>query len=773
MVTWVRYAIVPALVNSRGDWIGSLGTKRPSAEIRTSPKTMKKKEYSVEIGGKTMIAEFNDWADQASGSVLLKYGNSAVFATVVMGSKDSNLDYFPLSVEYEEKFYAAGAILGSRFMRREGRPSDEAVLSGRIVDRTIRPLFPKGLKRDVQVIISVISIEDYDTDILAVNAASLAIATSNIPWNGPVSAVRVGLLEGSNELLINPSYGQRSDELPPMATLDLTVSGKDGLVNMIEVNAREVKEEVLESALKRASEEIEKIQAWQKSIVAERGVTKAEFKRADDHPEIPPVFDEIVKPKLEATGGKLDKSTMGELRSTWMKEAGEKLPETLPGKLEQYFELRLDEYVHELAINEGKRVDGRAFDEIRPLFAQAGGISPIIHGTGLFYRGQTHVLAALTLGGPGDAQLIDTIEFQEKKKTFMLHYNFPPFSVGETGRVGSTNRRMIGHGALAEKSLRAVLPSKEEFPYTIRIVADCLASNGSTSMASVCAGTLSLMDAGVPIKRPVAGIAMGMMSDASKNVYKVLTDIQGPEDHHGDMDFKVAGTTEGVTGVQMDVKVEGIPIPVLVEAFAQAKKARLQILDVITNAIGAPRSDISPRAPKILSTRVKVDQIGLVIGPGGKMINGIKDRTKCDDITIEDDGAVFVTGRNGAAEAALKEIIDLTRDYMPGEKFEGEVTRIMDFGAFVKIGPNTEGLVHVSEVAPFRIDHVSEAVKEGDVVPVLLKEIDEKGRYNLSIKAADPEWASRKGLKPSMGGGGNNHGGRPHKTDSRDNRRRF
>jgi polyribonucleotide nucleotidyltransferase len=336
----------------------------------------------------------------------------------------------------------------------------------------------------------------------------------------------------------------------------------------------------------------------------------------------------------------------------------------------------------------------------------------------------------------------------------MLHYNFPPFSVGETGRVGGFNRRMTGHGALAEKSLRPVLPPKETFPYTIRIVADCLASNGSTSMASVCAGTLALMDAGVPITKPVAGIAMGLMSDGK--TFKVLTDIQGPEDHHGDMDFKVAGTKDGVTGVQMDVKVDGIPIPVLAEAFAQAKKARLQILEVITKEIAAPRSDISPRAPKILTTKVKVDQIGLVIGPGGKTINGIREKTACDDITIEEDGTIFVNGRNGAAEAAIKEIEDLTREYVAGDRFEGTVTRLMDFGAFVKIGANAEGLVHVSEVAPFRIDKISDAVKLGDTVPVVLKEIDEKGRYNLSIKAADPEWATRKGLKP--GQGGMNHG---------------
>ena len=734
---------------------------------------MKKKEYSLEIGGKTMTAEFNDWADQANGSVLLRYGNSAVLATVVMSSRESNLDYFPLSVEYEEKFYAAGAILGSRFMRREGRPSDEAVLSGRIVDRTIRPLFPKGLKRDVQIIITVLSIEDYDTDILAVNAASLAIATSNIPWNGPVSAVRVGIEEGSESLIVNPTYGQRQEELPPKARMDLTVSGKDNLVNMIEVNAREIPESIIEKALERASEEIERIQAWQKQIIGERSVAKLDFTKSDAYPEIETLFNEYLAPKLEALNGRMDKGDTGILKSDWVAKAAEKLLETPPSHIDGYFEKRLDEHVHELAIHKDARVDGRAFDQIRPLFAQAGGITPVIHGTGLFYRGQTHVLAALTLGGPGDAQLIDTIEFQDAKKTFMLHYNFPPFSVGETGRMGGANRRMIGHGALAEKSLRAVLPSKDVFPYTIRIVSECLASNGSTSMATVCAGTLALMDAGVPIIRPVAGIAMGLMSDAKKGVYKILTDIQGPEDHHGDMDLKVAGTSEGVTGVQMDVKVDGVPIHVLVQAFAQAKKARLEILEVILKAIPASRPDISPRAPKILSTKVKVDQIGLVIGPGGKMINGIKDRTKCDDITIEEDGTVFVTGRNGAAEAALKEIVDLTREYMVGERFEGVVTRMLDFGAFVKVGANTEGLVHVSEVAPFRIEKISDAIAIGDTVPVVIKEIDEKGRYNLSIKAADPDWAARKGLTPSPGGGGNHNDRRSNKNDRRGPRGKF
>jgi len=699
-----------------------------------------------------MTAEFNDWADQANGSVLVRYGNSAVLATAVMG-KESDKDYFPLSVEYEEKFYAAGAILGSRFMRREGRPSDEAILSGRIVDRTIRPLFPKGMKNEVQVIITVLSLEEYDTDVLAVNAASLALATSDIPWNGPVSAVRIGTEKGQGEFIVNPNYIQRNEAT---AQMDLLACGKDEHINMIEVGAAEVSEEVLSEGLAHASTEIEKIQKWQQMIIAEQGKEKQPFELPALPRDVIAAFQELVIPKQEqavfgSKDGNVGKKNIGILEGEWMKAATEKFPDVPKGRLKAYYEEHIDDYIHDEVISNDRRADGRKLDEIRPLFAQAGGISPVLHGSGIFYRGATHVLAALTLGGPGDAQLIDTIEYQESKKTFMLHYNFPPFSVGETGRVGGLNRRATGHGALAEKALRAVLPGKEIFPYTVRIVCESLASNGSTSMASVCAGTLALMDAGVPITKPVAGIAMGMMSDGE--IHKVLTDIQGPEDHHGDMDFKVAGTADGVTAVQMDVKVNGVPVPVLTNAFAQAKKARLQILDAITKEIPVPRADISPRAPKILTTHVKVDQIGLVIGPGGKMINGIRERTKCDDITIEDDGTIFITGRDGSAEAALKEITDLTREYMVGDKFEGPVVRMMDFGAFVKIGPNQDGLVHVSEVAPFRIAKISDAVQIGDIIPVVLKEIDEKGRYNLSIKAADPEWAARKGLKPDTGGG--------------------
>jgi polyribonucleotide nucleotidyltransferase len=719
---------------------------------------MHKREYSMELGGKKLIAEFTDLADQANGSVIIRYGNSAVLATAVMGGERTGLDYFPLSVEYEEKFYAAGAILGSRFQRREGRPSDEAILSARVVDRTIRPLFNNKIRRDVQVVITVLSIDEDDTDILGVLGASLALGTSDIPWGGPVSAVRVGK-NGGNEFIINPTYTQRGEE----THLDLLACGKDGNINMIEIGASEVDEEIIKAALEKAKEIHSDLQAFQEKIISEIGKEKEIIDAKDISDEIKDLFKAEIEPNM------LDAVFGGDgsyaLKNSWMKLVSEKIEGASLSDAGDYFEERIDQLVHEEALNNDRRQDGRKMDEIRKLYAQAGGISDMIHGVGVFYRGGTHVMSALTLGGPEDAQLMDTIEYQDTKKNYMHHYNFPPFSVGETGRVGGFNRRMIGHGALAEKALIPVLPNKEDFPYTIRIVSETMASNGSSSMASVCGSTLALMDAGVPIKAPVAGIAMGMMSDKSGN-YKILTDIQGPEDHHGDMDFKVAGTSNGITAVQMDIKVDGVPINVLMEAFEQAKIARIVILDTIEKEISAPRENINPRAPQIIITTVKEDQIGLVIGPGGKTINGIKDLTGVTDINIEDDGTVFVTGNNGTAEKAIRMIEELTHEYKKGEKFEtATVTRLMDFGAFVKIGTNTEGLVHISEIAPFRINTVAEALSEGEQVPVIIKEIDEKHRINLSIKDIDPEFASRKGLKPSSNG--NQNGGKQEKGDGK------
>ncbi len=712
---------------------------------------MEKKEYSIEIGGKTLTAQFTDLADQADGSVILRYGNTAVMATAVMGSERSGMDYFPLSVEFEEKFYAAGAILGSRFMRREGRPSEEAILSARVVDRTIRPLFDHSLRRDIQVIVSVLAIDEEDPDVLGVIAASLALGVSSIPWSGPVSAVRIGLVNGDDTFIINPAYAQRTSE---KERLDLLACGKDGNINMIEVGASEVSEETIVKGLENAADVHNELQKWQQSIIEEIGKEKIVIEKPEKSAELLQLFDEKIASKMsEYVFG--DEGAYA-LKKEWMEIISEKLPDE-SANAGDYFEEQIDALVHTEALENNRRQDGRKMDEIRPLYAQAGGVSDIIHGTGIFYRGGTHVLSALTLGGPDDAQLIDTIESQDTKKRYIHHYNFPPFSVGETGRVGGFNRRMIGHGALAEKALVPVLPSKEIFPYTIRIVSETMASNGSSSQASICGSTLALMDAGVPITRPVAGIAMGMMSN-EKGDYKILTDIQGPEDHFGDMDFKVAGTTEGVTAVQMDVKISGVPTTVLSEAFTQAKEARLQILDVMHDAIAEPRENISVRAPKIVSLHIKEDQIGLVIGPGGKTINGIKDETGVDEITIEDDGSVFITGKGEAPEQASKIIEELTHEYTAGEIFDGVVTRIMDFGAFVKIGTNTEGLVHISEFAPFRINNVNDVVSEGETVPVIIKEIDDKNRINLSIKDRDPHFAESKGVQAPKAPKQNDHG---------------
>ncbi|MDO8575492.1 MAG: polyribonucleotide nucleotidyltransferase [bacterium] len=702
---------------------------------------MEKKEFTTVIGGKTLTATFSNLAERAHGSVMIKYGNSIILATAVMSSRvKEGTDFLPLTVEYEEKFYASGQILGSKFVRREGRPSDEAVLSGRIIDRTIRPLFDQWIRNDIQIIITVLSIDQDDPDILGVLGASLAISTSHIPWNGPVSAVRIAKIKGHDDLIINPNYGVRDN---PELEFELVACGKDGKINMIELGGNEVQEETVVSALEFSAKEIEQIQEFQKKIIAEIGKPKKIIAKPIIKNELKNIFKEKVLPLMSEyiMSGIPGGDKIEELRDIWMKEITSAFheDETTEILANDLFEEEVNEYIHNEAIVNNRRADGRGIDEIRPLYAEAGGISPVLHGSGIFYRGQTHVLSALTLGAPGDAQTMDGIEVKGDKR-YIHHYNFPPFSTGETGRSGGMNRRAIGHGALAEKALTPMIPAKEVFPYTIRIVSEALSSNGSTSMASVCGSTIALMDAGVPIKNPVAGISSGVMIKDEKN-FKVLTDIQGPEDHYGDMDFKVAGTKDGVTAIQMDVKVDGIPINILSEAFKKAKTARMTILDVILKAIPAPRKDISPNAPKILTLKVKVDQIGLVIGPGGKNINGIKDETGVDAIDIDDDGTVFITGKNGSAEKAYAAIEGMTKEWKIGDRVnDAVVTRLMDFGAFVKIGPNAEGLVHVSEMAPFRIDVVSKYIKIGQIVPVVVKEIDEKGRLNLSIKQADKDF---------------------------------
>ena len=717
---------------------------------------MTKKEYSIEIGGKKLTAEFTDLAEQANGSVIMKYGDTTALVTATMSKGEKEIDFFPLTVDYEERFYAAGEILGSRFIRREGRPTDEAVLSGRIVDRTIRPLFDQRMRREIQVVITILSINEDDPDILAVIGASLALGVSDIPWNGPVSSVRIGKLKDTDHLIINPIYKDRAEN--PEFEMDLVACGKDGLINMIEVGGKEVQEGVIVAGLEEASKEIEKLQEWQRKIVAEIGKKKQLVALQEISASLKQLFAEKIAPRMmehvfgqapttsasQNLKGQAGNARIYELKGEWMAIAKERFPNEKSSSADELFENEVNNLIHNEAIDNGRRPDGRGMDDVRPLFAKAGGVSKMLHGSGMFYRGQTHILSVLTLGGPGDAQIIDNMEIQEGKKRFLHHYNFPPFSTGETGRIGSTNRRMIGHGALAEKALLPVIPAMEKFPYTIRLVSEAFASNGSTSMGSVCGSTLALMDGGVPITAPVAGIASGLMMRNVKE-YKVLTDIQGPEDHHGDMDFKVAGTKTGVTAVQMDVKVNGVLIPILAEAFEKAKQARYKILEVIGNEIREPRTEISSFAPKIIIVRVKKDQIGLVIGGGGKTINSIKEKTGVDAIDIEEDGTIFISGKEGSADKAAKMIEELTHEYKPGERLIGTVVKIAEFGAFVALNENTDGMVHVSEIAPFRIDRVESVLRVGDKVPVIVKEIDkERGRIKLSIKDADPTFIKRK-----------------------------
>lgn len=704
---------------------------------------MKSKTFSLDLHGKTLTAEFSDLAGQANGSVLLKFGDTVILVTAVMSEREnSGLNYFPLSVEFEEKFYSAGAILGSRFQRREGRPSDEAILSARMIDRTLRPLFNQKIRQDVQVVISVLALGEEDPDVLGVIGASLALATSDIPWHGPVGATRIGLTKDDDKVIINPSYSERE-----VGSFDLEIlsCGKDGTTNMIESTANEVSEDIISSVLIEATKTHKILEDWQKKIISAIGKEKKVEPETTIPDGLKTLFVTEFEKKLSSTlfSNTAGKAHIHELRKVFIETAKEKeMSENVAGEL---FDEAVDTELHRGALEESKRADGRGLDEVRKLFAKAGGISPALHGSGIFYRGGTHIFSALTLGGPDSAQLTDTIENRDSKKQFIHHYNFPPFSVGETGRVGGFNRRMIGHGSLAEKALLPVIPSREDFPYTIRLVSETLSSNGSSSMGSVCASTLALMDGGVAISRPVAGIASGVMTDGNK--YALLTDIQGPEDEYGDMDFKVAGTTEGVTAIQMDVKVDGVSNEIIAEALKKARLARLQILDVITKEISTHRSKLSDRAPQIITLNILPDQIGLVIGGGGKTVNGIKDATGVEDINIEDDGSVFITGKGDTAELAASKIRSLTKVYEVGDSLDVTVTRIADYGAFAKLDEYNEGLIHISEIAPFRIETMKGVLSEGEVVKVKVSKVN-NGKIGLSIKQGTPNFAEQKGLKP-------------------------
>jgi polyribonucleotide nucleotidyltransferase len=674
---------------------------------------------------------------------------------VISKSAEKSLGFFNLTVDYLEKNYAAGLILGGQYNKREGRPSDEAVLSSRIIDRTIRPLFEKHIKNAVQVIITVLSVGQADPGVLGINAASLALAVSDIPWDGPVGAVHIGKVKGESEIKYDEYVPHQGEAVYDM---DLTVCGKEGKIMMIEAMTFEMDEANVGIAFDKAVTHITEIENWQKGIVKEIGKAKLSFPKPATPEEVKQKFAETIgtelmdglfmKGKFEGT---LSKNNITDFEIKWKEIAEEMYPPSADYKTNRandelrniavdYFHHELDRVLHVGALKENRRADGRRMDEVRNLFAQAGGVSPMLHGTGIFYRGETHVFSALTLGGPADMYILDGMEVRGEKR-FMHHYNFPPYSAGETGRVGGMNRREMGHGMLAEKALVPVLPSKMDFPYTIRVVSESMASNGSTSQASICASSLALMDGGVPIKAAVAGIAMGAMIDEDNHTdYKILTDIQGPEDHHGDMDFKIAGTRKGITALQLDIKVGGIAPKILKEALEQAKTARYTILDTIEKEIAQPRADISAKAPKILVMKIKTEQIGLVIGGGGKTVNGIKDKTGAE-ITIEDDGTVFITGKNGSAEAAKKIIEALTKEWRVGDSAEGLVIKILEIGAVVALSEYSDGLVHISEIAPFRVQKVTDVLKEGQRVPVKVVAVDpERGRISLSIKEANKDF---------------------------------
>lgn len=730
-----------------------------------------KDTFEIKVGETPIIIKTTNWAEQASGSCLVSCGETEVLVTAVLSPYSRpDIDYFPLTVEYEERFYAAGKIFGSRFLKRESRPTEEAILTARMIDRAIRPLFPKDFKKEVQVIVTCLSWDgENDPDILGMIGASFALATSNIPWNGPLGAIRVtkNPSTGSgqaSEWKFNSSYGQRKE-----SEMDLTLSAiavpqdeprqgrekGDILINMIEMGAKEVSEKDVLEAYEVAKKELKKIIDVQIQAVKKIGKPKDEFEPAvesDIENEIKEwLGDKLEKainnaPKGDLPAGRQEKilgdaEEIEKIKQELVKYLSEKYPGgSLPaqtGKANHvlaFFEKEIERIIIKNIIEKDHRPDGRKSTDIRPLSCEVA-VLPRAHGSAVFFRGLTRVLSILTLGGPGDQQILEGMEFVGKKR-FLHHYNFPPFSSGETAPMRGPKRREIGHGALVEKALSPMLPEVEKFPYTIRIVSEVVSSNGSTSQASVCAACIALMDAGVPIKEPVAGISIGLAKDEDSGKYKVLTDIQGPEDHYGHMDFKVAGTKNGITAIQMDIKTDGIDKKIMEEALDRAKDARFKILDIIKKEISEPRKSLSPFAPKIFTMTINPSKIGEVVGPKGSVINKIIEECGVT-IDIEDTGIVFITGTDEAGvEKAVNWIKGIVKEIAIGEIFTGTVRKIMDFGAFVDILPGQSGLVHISKFVPYQIRSVTDVVKEGDKIPVKVVSIDELGRINLSAVEA-------------------------------------
>ncbi len=719
------------------------------------------KKFTAQVGNQTLTFATGKLAGQAGGAVTARLGDTLILAAATMSPQPRmGIDFFPLSVDYEERMYAGGKIPGS-FFRREGRPSESAILTARLTDRPLRPLFPKDLRNDVQVIMYALSADEENViDIIAVNAASAALMISDIPWDGPVGAVRVGRVDG--QFIINPTYPEleKSD-------LDLRIAGTRDAILMVECGANEVDEATMVAALELGHKSLQPLIDMQLKMAKEVGKAKSDYKHFSIEDALKQKVLARVESEMEAILGKgLNKTdqyaAIDTLRDTAIAEMASDDVE-LAASVKEAFTAAEKAVVRKRIIERGIRPDGRKPTEIRPIWCEVD-YSPRAHGSGLFTRGETQVLTMATLGTPKEAQELDTLSPIESKR-YMHHYNFPPFSTGEAKPLRGSSRREIGHGALAERALVPVLPSEKEFPYTLRLVSECLSSNGSTSMGSVCGSTLALMDTGVPIKAPVSGIAMGLITDGSK--YKILSDIQGIEDHLGDMDFKVAGTDKGITALQMDIKISGLTTQMMAEALDQAKAGRKHILDKMLEVLPAPRPELKPHAPRITTIMVPVEKIGAIIGPGGKTIRAIQEESGAK-IDIADDGTVFIASDNGDKAKIAKDRIEaLTQTAEIGKIYTGKVVRTTDFGAFVEILPNTDGMVHISQLDSTRVDSVESVVKVGDEVTVMVTDIDPSGKIRLSRQAVLEGWTPEEAREKDKGGGGarrpggGDRGGRP------------
>jgi polyribonucleotide nucleotidyltransferase len=716
-------------------------------------------QYSVQIGGQTMTFETGKLAGQAGGAVTLRLGDAMVFASATMGKEPrAGQDFFPLTVEYEERMYAAGKIPGS-FFRREGRPGTDAILVARLTDRPIRPLFSKDMRNEVQVIMFTLSADLVNPlDILAINAASAALMISDIPWDGPVGAVRIGLIDG--EFIVNPTYSQIE-----ASTLDLRIAGTRDAVLMVECGANEIPEDTMVKAIEFGHASIQPIIDGIEKMTAEVGKPKREVPtfptdlslvdtlKERAYADLAEVFS---KPyvKEEFYGG------IDEIKQKYVTEFTGGNPEEDPEKVEQIgqaFEEIERTFVRERILNQASRPDSRKLDEIRPIWCEVD-VVPRAHGCGLFTRGETQVLTLATLGTPKEAQELDNLGTVDSKR-YMHHYNFPPYSTGETKMLRSQSRREIGHGALAERALEPVLPPAGEFPYTMRLVSEVMSSNGSSSMASVCGSTLALMDTGVPIKAPVAGIAMGLVKEGEK--YAILTDIMGMEDHLGDMDFKVAGTSTGITALQMDIKIKGITPQIMSQALQQARVGRMSILDKMLAVIPVPNPELKPHTPRITTVKVPVDKIGAIIGSGGKTIRSIQEETHTQ-IDIQDDGTVYIAADNAANEALARDmVLSLTETPELGRIYTGKVVRTTDFGAFVEILPNVDGMVHISQLDSVRVNKVEDVARIGDEITVMVTGIDENGKVRLSRQAVLEDWSLEEAIASDARKGSGGGSGRP------------